>query len=39
MGGIRATYYVNDEVVAREESAILNFTPDNIRVTEGRTLR
>ena len=34
MDVIRATYYVNDEVVARDEHVILNVTPDNIRVTE-----
>ena len=31
---IRATYYVNDEVVARDEHVVLNVTPYNIRVTE-----
>ena len=36
---IRATYYVNNEVVAHGETVILDLTPDNVLVEGGRTKR
>ena len=34
MDTIRATYFVSDEVVARDKHVVLNVTPDNIRAIE-----